>query len=69
MAENEEIKELTEKELEKVLTALFKRSQTDEEFRTLCVENPDEAIFEISGKKPPKGKKIKFADDEEEGNE
>ena len=64
MTENEEIEELTEKELEKVLATLFKRSQTDEEFRTLCVETPEDAIFEISGKKPPKGKKIKFTDDD-----
>ncbi len=65
MTENEELEELTEKELENALAALFKRTQTDEEFRMLCVENPEEAIIEISGKKLPKGKQLKFVDDEE----
>ncbi len=64
MTENQELEELTEKELKKTLAALFKRSQTDEEFRILCVKNPEEAIIEISGKRLPKGKKIKFVDDE-----
>ncbi len=67
MPDNEEIEELTQEEMEKkVLPALFKRSQTDPEFRALCVEKPEEAVFEISGKKPPAGKKIQFVEPEDQ---
>ena len=65
MSDNNHAEELTEKELEKALAQLFKRSQTDPEFRKRCIATPDEAIFEISGKWPPKGKPISFVEKED----
>lgn len=66
MSDDEELEELTKEELEKkVLPSLFKRSQTDAEFRELCVKSPEEAVIEISGKKPPVGKKLQFIEQED----
>jgi hypothetical protein len=53
---------LTEEELEDALRSIFKRSQTDMEFRKLCLSNPAEAVRKVSGKSPPEGVKLKFLD-------
>lgn len=55
---------LTEADMPMILTELFKRVQTDSEFRNLCLQNPKEAVFVISGKMLPDGSKLSFADSE-----
>ena len=55
---------LTEEELKEALKSLFKRSQTNMEFRMLCLSNPAEAIRKITGKSIPEGFKLKFLDPE-----
>lgn len=62
MADDDEI--ITEAEMPKALAALFKRVQTDADFRNLCLQNPGEAIFEITGKRLPAGSTLSFADPE-----
>lgn len=53
---------LTEEELKEALKSLFKKSQTNMEFRRLCLDNPAEAIYRITGKALPEGMKLKFLD-------
>lgn len=55
---------ITEAEMPKALAALFKRVQTDVDFRNLCLTNPGEAIYEITGKRLPEGSTLSFADPE-----
>lgn len=62
MADDGEI--ITEAEMPKALTALFKRVQTDADFRNLCLQNPGQAIFEITGKRLPEGSTLSFAEAE-----
>ena len=62
MADDVEI--ITEAEMPMALTALFKRVQTDADFRNLCLQNPGQAIFEITGKRLPAGSTLSFADAE-----
>lgn len=56
------LEELTENEFEKALAQLFRRSQTDLAFRELCLRDAEAALIEISGKRPPSGKKFMFSD-------
>ena len=62
--------DITEEELKEALAAVFKRAQTDAEFRALCLANPAEAIYEITGKRLPEGSQLSFAEpgDEKEGS-
>jgi hypothetical protein len=53
---------LTEDELERAVKTIFKLSQTDPEFRALCLSNPNEAIHQITGKAVPGGIKLQFLD-------
>jgi hypothetical protein len=53
---------LTEEELKRAVQKIFKLSQTNPEFRTLCLSNPNEAIHRITGKAVPSGIKIQFLD-------
>lgn len=53
---------LTEAELERAVQKIFKLSQTDPEFRTLCLGNPNEAIHRVTGKAVPVHIKIQFRD-------
>jgi hypothetical protein len=53
---------LTEEELKRAVQKIFKLSQTDREFRALCLGNPNEAIHRITGKAVPLGTKIQFLD-------
>jgi hypothetical protein len=53
---------LTEEELDRAVRKIFKLSQTDPEFRTLCLGNPNEAIHRITGKAVPPDVKIQFRD-------
>ena len=53
---------LTEEELKRAVQKIFKLSQTDPEFRALCLSNPNEAIQRITGKAVPPDIKIQFLD-------
>jgi hypothetical protein len=61
---------LTEAELNRAIQKIFKLSQTDPEFRRLCLSDPNEAIHRITGKAVPLHIKIQFLDsDSDEANE
>lgn len=61
---------LTEEELKRAVREIFKLSQTDPEFRTLCLSNPNEAVHRLTGKAVPLGIKIQFLDSSsDEANE
>ena len=51
---------LTDEELERAVKQIFKLSQTDPEFRALCLSNPNEAIRQMTGKTVPDGIKLQF---------
>ena len=53
---------LTEEELKRAVQKIFRLSQTDPEFRTLCLGNPNEAIHRITGKAVPLDTRIQFLD-------
>jgi len=57
---------LTEEELKDAVKTIFKRSQTDLEFRKLCLSDPAAAIRKITGKSIPEGVKLKFLNAEPE---
>ncbi len=52
---------LTQDEIKKAVQKIFKRSQTDWEFRKLCLSDPAEAIREVTGKSLPKGFQLQFS--------
>lgn len=66
--EAKEAEELTPQEVKKVLAAIFRRSQTDAAFRTLCLKSPEEAVFEVSGRRLPRGSKMRFDEPEKSEN-
>ena len=51
---------ITPDELKKVMALVFKRSQTDSEFRKLCLENPAAAIYQMCGKRLPADASLSF---------
>lgn len=53
---------LTEEELKRAVQKIFRLSQTDPEFRAICLSNPNEAIQRITGKSVAPGVKIQFLD-------
>jgi hypothetical protein len=53
---------LTEEELKRAVQKIFRLSQTDPEFRALCLGNPNEAIQRITGKAVAPGVRIQFLD-------
>jgi hypothetical protein len=53
---------LTEEELKRAVQKIFRLSQTDPEFRTLCLSDPNEAIRRITGKAVAPGVEIQFLD-------
>jgi hypothetical protein len=53
---------LTEEELKRAVQKIFKLSQMDPKFRTLCLSNSNEAIHLITGKTVPLHIKIQFVD-------
>jgi hypothetical protein len=61
---NEE-EEMTEAEMKKALAAVFKQSQTDAEFREICLKDPAEAIFQVTGKRLPEGSNLQFSEPED----
>ena len=53
---------LTEEELKRAVQRIFRLSQTDPEFRAICLSNPNEAIQRITGKTLAPGVRIQFVD-------
>ena len=51
---------LTQEEIQRAVQRIFKLAQTDVEFRVLCLNDPAEAIRQITGKSLPPGVDIQF---------
>lgn len=62
MTENTTTETLTQDEMRKIIETVFKRAQTDAEFRKLCLDSPGEAIYQISGKRLPVGATLSFTE-------
>lgn len=54
----------TFEELEKVKQAINEKARVNQEFRLLCLENPLQAVEQISGKAVPNGLVIRFVENE-----
>jgi len=54
------IEPLTKFEIDEAIKKIFKRCQTDLEFRKLCLTDPQSAFREITRKNLPEGYKIEF---------
>jgi hypothetical protein len=54
----------TEEKINQVITDIKKRASEDESFRKLCLDNPNEAIKQISGMEVPEGIKINIIENE-----
>ena len=54
------IEPLTRFEIDKAIKKIFKRCQTDLEFRKLCLTDPQSAFREITGIYLPEGYNIEF---------
>ncbi len=48
----------TEEKINQTITDIKKRASEDEDFRKLCLDNPNEVIKQISGMEVPEGLKI-----------
>ena len=53
---------ITPLEAEQAIERIIKRAQTDSEFRQLCLDNPNSAAQEATGKEIPAGYVLKFVD-------
>jgi hypothetical protein len=62
MTEDSTAEIITPGEMKKVMEAVFKRAQTDAEFRNLCLESPREAIYQLSGKRLPADATLSFSE-------
>lgn len=65
MSGYDEAEVIAEDEMKKALVQVFKKAQTDSDFREICLKDPGMAIFEITGKRLPKGATLNFAEPEE----
>jgi hypothetical protein len=54
----------TNDEVQKVISEISKKSSVDSDFRKLTLENPAQAIKQITGKDIPDGFKIKIIENE-----
>ncbi len=54
----------TEEKINQTITDVKKRAAEDEAFRKLCLDNPDEAIKQISGMEVPEGVKINIIEND-----
>ena len=65
MTLNSKVQIIDENELKKALPDIFKRAQVSDEFRQLCLENPEQAVFEVTGKRLPVGANLSFSNDDQ----
>ncbi len=56
--------DITEEKINQVITELKKKASEDEDFRKLCLDNPNEAIKQVFGIDIPEGIKINIIQDE-----
>jgi len=56
----------TEEKINQVITEIKKKASEDESFRKLCLDNPNEAIKQISGMEVPEGVKINMIENDPE---
>jgi len=54
----------TEEKINHVIADIKKKASEDESFRKLCLDNPSEAIKQISGMEVPEGVKINMIENE-----
>ena len=55
---------LTSFEAEQAIEQIVKRAQTDSEFRKLCLDNPDAAATEATGKNIPEDFTLRFVENQ-----
>ncbi|MBW4534283.1 MAG: NHLP leader peptide family RiPP precursor [Pleurocapsa minor HA4230-MV1] len=55
---------LTSLEAEQAIEQIVKRAQTDSQFRQLCLDNPNRAAQEVTGKDIPEGFTLHFIDNQ-----
>ena len=55
---------LTSQEAEQAIEQIVKRAQTDSEFRQLCLDNPNAAAKEATGKAIPDGFVLRFVENQ-----
>jgi len=54
----------TEEIIKQTITGIKKKASEDQTFRKLCLDNPDEAIKQISGMEVPEGVKINIIEND-----
>ena len=55
---------LTSYEAEQAMEQIIKRAQTDSQFRQLCLDNPNRAAIEVTGKDVPEGFTLRFVENQ-----
>ena len=55
---------LTALEAEQAIEQIVKRAQTDIQFRQLCIDNPNLAAQEVTGKDIPEGFTLRFVENQ-----
>jgi hypothetical protein len=55
---------LTSFEAEQAIEQIVKRAQTDSQFRQLCLDNPNRAAQEVTGKDIPEGFTLHFIENQ-----
>ena len=55
---------LTSQEAEQAIEQIVKRAQTDTEFRQLCLNDPNAAAIEATGKNIPEGFTLRFVENQ-----
>ena len=55
---------LTSLEAEQAIEQIVKRAQTDIQFRKLCLDNPNRAAKQVTGKDIPEGFTLRFVDNQ-----
>ncbi len=54
----------TEEKINQVISDVKKRASEDESFRKLCLDNPNEAVKQLSGMEVPEGFKINIIEND-----
>jgi len=55
----------TEEKINQTITDVKKKASEDEAFRKLCLDNPNEAIKQVSGMEVPEGVKINIIENDQ----
>ena len=57
---NKTLEPMTEEEMKDAIRHIFKKCQIDPVFRSLCLNNPKEALQQVTGKALPHGSNVVF---------